>query len=123
MNKICALVLFLPVTLGAAAAEDPITTGASKSCTAGPAKKTFGGTKWLLYGCNDATSAVIVSDEGNPAAPFYFFVFREGGNYRIVGEGTGSKAASGAALRELQGLSGRGLANLAGEARRARPGR
>jgi hypothetical protein len=123
MNKFCALVFFFAVTLGAAAAEDPVATGESKSCTVGPAKKTFGGTKWLLYGCNDATSAVIVSGAGNPAAPFYFFVFREAGNYRIVGEGAGSKAASGAALKELQALSGKALANLVGEAKRAHAGR
>jgi len=123
MNKICASILFFSVTLGAAAAEDPVTASESKSCTAGPAKKTFGGTRWLLYGCNDATSAVIVSDEGNPAAPFYFFVFREAGQYRIVGEGTGSKAASGAALKELQAMSGKALAGLAGEAKRAQAAR
>lgn len=84
-------------------------------------EKTFGHTKWLLYGCNDAKTAVIVSAEGNPAAPFYFIVFREADNYRLYGEGTGSKTASGAALKELQALSGAALANLVSEANRPKP--
>lgn len=69
----------------------------SLSCTAGPVKRQFGGTNWLVYGCNDGQSMVIVSDAGNPASPFYFVLQKKGDAYDIHGEGNGSEAASSAA--------------------------
>lgn len=121
MNKFCGLILLLSITFSASAGEEPTQEGASKSCTIGPTEKIFGQTKWLLYGCNDSTTAVIVSAEGNPASPFYFIVFRDAENYRIYGEGTGSKTASAAALKDLQAMSGTALAGLVSEASRAKP--
>jgi hypothetical protein len=118
MKKICALILFLAGTLNAAAGEGPNERGAAQDCTVGPTEKTFGQTKWLLYGCNDATTAVIVSAPGNPASPFYFVVFRNAGGYRIQGEGTGSKTATSAALKDLQAMSDTALADLARKAAR-----
>jgi hypothetical protein len=63
---------------------------------------------------------VVVSDAGNPAGPFYFLISPEGGDYRIRGEGTGSKSASDAALVDIQGLSDAAIASLVIE---TRPGR
>lgn len=121
MNKFFGLILLLSIMFGASAAEEPTQEGASKSCTIGPTKKIFGKTNWLLYGCNDVTTAVIVSAEGNPASPFFFIVFREADNYRIYGEGTGSKIASAAALKDLEAMSGAALAGLVSEAARSKP--
>ena len=121
MNKFCGLILLLFITFIASAGEEPTQGGASKSCTVGPKEKIFGKTKWLLYGCNDATTAVLVSAEGNPAGPFYFIVFRDADNYRVYGEGTGSKTASAAALRDLQAMSSTALAGLVSEATRPNP--
>jgi hypothetical protein len=121
MNKVCSLIVFSIVTLTAWASEQPGEARESKRCNVGPKEKIFGGTKWFLYGCDDAKTAVLFSVEGNPAAPFYFIVFPEGGNYRIYGEGTGSKTASGAALKDLQALSYDALANLVSEANRLKP--
>jgi hypothetical protein len=118
MNKFCGLILLLFITFGASAGEKPTQEDPSKSCTIGPTEKTFGKTKWLLYGCNDATTAVIVSAEGNPASPFYFIIFRDADNYRIYGEGIGNKTASAAALKDLQAMSGAALAGLVSEATR-----
>jgi hypothetical protein len=70
-------------------------------CTAGPIKKTYGNTPWLVYGCDDGQSIVIVTAPGSPAAPFYF-MFSEG---HLRGEGTGNKAATDAAYNELQRLT------------------
>ncbi|QNA89621.1 hypothetical protein G4G28_16155 [Massilia sp. Dwa41.01b] len=121
MNKLCALILVFAVMLNASAGEPASQAGGQKSCTIGPTEKTFGKTKWLVYGCDDATMAVIVSAAGNPAGPFYFAVYREAGRYRIVGEGTGSKTASGAALKDLQALSDTALDGLVREAARPKP--
>jgi hypothetical protein len=114
MNKSCALMLFLAVAFGASADEEPTQTRA-------PTEKIFGKTKWLLYGCGDAVTAVLVSAQGNPASPFYFVVFRDADGYTVYGEGTGSKIASSAALKDLQGMSGTALAELVSEAGRANP--
>lgn len=116
MDKFFGLVLLLSVTFNASAGEGFIKEGPSKSCTVGPTEKIFGKTKWLLYGCNDKTTAVIVSAEGNPASPFVFIVFRDAGTYRVYGEGTGSQTASAAALKDLQAMSGTGLAGLVSDA-------
>jgi hypothetical protein len=121
MIKFCWLMLLLSITFGASAGEEPAEKGASKSCTIGPTEKIFGKAKWLLYGCNDATTAVIVSAEGNAASPFYFIVFRDADNYRIYGEGTGSKTASAAALKDLEAMSGTALAGLLSEAAGPKP--
>ena len=121
MNKFCGSILFFFVMFGASAGEKPTQEGASKSCTIGPTEKIFGETKWLLYGCNDSTTAVIVSAKGSPASPFYFIVFRDADNYRIYGEGTGSRTASAAALKELQAMSNIALVGLVSEASHPKP--
>jgi hypothetical protein len=75
------------------------------NCGVGPVTRVFGSVPWLVYSCNDATSVVLVSAPGSPAMPFYFIFSLEGSAYRLRGEGTGSKAATDAALRDLQALS------------------
>lgn len=84
----------------------------SQQCTIGPLEKTFGQTKWLLYGCDSAQAAVLVPAKGNPAAPFFFLVFRDGASYRIYGEGLGDKKVTGAVMEELKSLPGEALAQL-----------
>ena len=75
------------------------------NCDVGPVTKVFGSVPWLVYSCNDATSVVLVSAPGSPAMPFYFIFSLEGSAYRLRGEGTGTKAATDAALKDLQALS------------------
>ena len=91
-------------------------------CEAGPVTRTFGGTPWLIYGCQDGQSLAIVSAPGNPAMPFYFFFSPSNNGHRLVGEGTGSKQASAAALTELNALSAADVIALGVEARRAKAG-
>jgi hypothetical protein len=74
-------------------------------CDVGPVTKMFGSVPWLVYSCNDASSVVLVSAPGSPAMPFYFIFSLEGTAYRLRGEGTGSKAATDAALKDLRTLS------------------
>lgn len=70
-------------------------------CVAGPVKKTYGNSPWLVYSCDDGQSLVIVTAPGSPAAPFYFIF--NGGHLR--GEGTGNKAMADAAYNDLQRLT------------------
>jgi|SRR5580704_7458800 hypothetical protein len=82
------------------AADAPI------QCDVGPVTKTYGSVPWLVYSCKDSKSLVVVSAPGSAAAPFYFFFSPDAGGYHIRGEGTGLKAITDAALRDLQNLSG-----------------
>ena len=91
------------------------------NCEAGPAKKTYGGNPWLVYACDDGRSAVVVSDQGNPAMPFYFiFYVKPDGDMRLYGEGTGAKSATQPAFDELSKLGQAEVAALVAEARAAK---
>lgn len=81
-------------------------------CETGPLIRTFGGTDWLVYSCDDRASMVVFSAPGNPAMPFYFFLKPEAGTYRIEGEGTGDKQASHAAGDSLSKLTPTEFASL-----------
>ena len=91
-------------------------TAAAENCALGPLQKTFGGSQWLVYGCDDKKSAVIVTSPTNPAAPFYFFVSRKDGTYHVSGEGLGDKKLTDAAFNELNSLGDTGMAALVAEA-------
>jgi hypothetical protein len=72
------------------------------NCDAGPDKRSIGGNEWLVYGCDDGASIVIVSAEGNPASPFIFSFIRDLlGKHHLRGEGNGDKIGSKAAFDEL----------------------
>jgi hypothetical protein len=86
-------------------------------CEIGPIPKTFGKVPWLVYGCSDAKSLVVVSAPGSPAMPFYFMLFPKSGRYELVGEGTGKKEATAAAHAELSALSDEQIAKLVSEVR------
>ena len=73
-------------------------------CEIGPVEKTFGGTNWTVYSCDDNKSLVVISANGNPAMPFYFMISEKDGELAIHGEGNGSKEASAAAGRDLEKL-------------------
>ena len=89
----------------------------SQKCDVGPLKKTYGKTQWLVYSCNNEKAEgnamlVLVSAPSSPAMPFVFFFHVKDGGYRLYGEGTGNKEATGAALSELQQLSEPDIAAL-----------
>jgi hypothetical protein len=107
------LLILLPLSPAAIAAV-PL------QCDVGPVTRVFGSTSWLVYSCSDRTSVVVLSAPGNPASSFYFVLSLEGTNYRVRGEGTGSKAATDAALKELQALSRRDVEALVRETKAMR---
>jgi hypothetical protein len=92
-----------------------VVTAAPLQCDFGPITKVFGSVPWLLYSCDDGKSLVLMSAPGSAAAPFYFMFYPEGRGYHLRGEGTGSKALTDAALKELQDLSDKDIAGLVGE--------
>ena len=95
-------------TVGAAPAE-------SLDCNMGPVARSFGESPWLVYGCDDQRSIIIVSAPGNEASPFVFsFLYPAGpdGELRLRGEGSGSGEASAAAFRELRGLTASDIERL-----------
>ncbi|WP_426264490.1 hypothetical protein [Sphingomonas sp. PWP1-2] len=83
------------------------------NCDRGGAIHTFGGTKWIVFGCSDDQSTVVVSEAASPAAPFVFVIAPVDGHYTIHGEGNGSKSASDAAGDALKILGDDGLRALA----------
>lgn len=103
--KYCTrLLVFISATAlipcGAVSAEQR-----SLNCDTGPVKKTYGETPWLVYGCSDNKTIVVISDTGSPAMPFYFTFYVKDGGYRLTGEGTGNKEATAAAFNDLSKMS------------------
>lgn len=123
-----AMLASLVLVAGASCASDAPTTPAQPpkpklSCTSGPLHKTYGGSEWLLYACDDSRSLVVVTQEGNPAAPFYFiFYVTPEGAMKLDGEGNGDQRASDAAFAELKVLSGSDVAALVAQAQDAARG-
>ncbi|HUJ45564.1 MAG TPA: hypothetical protein VLV55_00425 [Rhizomicrobium sp.] len=109
-TAVAALIL---ASSGAATAQP-----ANLNCKIGPIEKTYGGTKWNVYGCDDKKSVVIVTSPGNPAMPFYFFFLPKSGGYELHGEGTGDKKITDAAYKDLAALTDADVAALAAEASR-----
>jgi hypothetical protein len=81
------------------------TAQAPLDCSAGPLNRSFGAVPWLVYGCSDNQSVVVMSAPGSPAAPFYFMLFRKEGKYVVVGEGMGPKAVTDRAHADLMRLT------------------
>jgi hypothetical protein len=80
----------------------------------------YGGTKWLVYGCDDKKGLVVVTAPGNPAMPFYFFFFPNEDGYQLHGEGTGDKKITDAAYKDLAALSDSDIDALVTEANAAK---
>jgi hypothetical protein len=75
-------------------------------CDRGPfGSKTFGGTPWQIYGCNDNRSVAIVTAPGSPALPFYFLLAWVNGVYTVSGEGTGAREFTAKAYAEIVKLN------------------
>ena len=88
------------------------TTGNGLSCDLGPATERIGGNDWLVYGCKDGASVVVVAGPPNPASPFYFVVAPKDGGIGVYGEGTGPRAATDPAYAQLHAMTADELARL-----------
>lgn len=106
------------ITPGVLAAEPDAGAKPALTCETGPLQKELGKSQWLVYGCQDRTSAIVVpGNEG--AGPFYVKIALKGSQYRISGEGGSVTPASTAALSELQALPAKQLRSLVEEANKA----
>jgi hypothetical protein len=109
------LLTLLLVWQPSGAVSQPIT---KLNCKSGPVTKTYGRTSWLVYGCEDGRTVIVVAAPGNPATPFYFRLSPQGGGYHLTGEGTGKKEFTDPAYRDLSKLSEKDIAALVVEAQR-----
>lgn len=75
------------------------------ACKVGPVTRQYGGTGWLVYSCSDTKSFVVVTADGSPAAPFYFFFLHSDKEYQLRGEGNGNKSLTDAAFNDLKQLT------------------
>lgn len=112
-----ALLMVSSLSYGEAAGAAPTSTTSSLECTIGPLDKTFGGTQWLVYSCNDGKSLAIVSAPDSAASPFYFLLSPKAGRYELHGEGTGDKRATNEAYRDLKALSDTSIAAMVRQTR------
>ena len=110
-----AAALWVVALLPASASSEGQPPSPSLNCNTGPVIKTYGGTKWLVYSCDDNRTVVIVSAPGSTAMPFYFLFSPTTTGYRLEGEGTGNKGATDAAFRDLRTLSEADIAALVAE--------
>ena len=111
--KIIPLLIALSIVFGAApravtaaAPDEPL------SCNIGPVTKSYDGGQWLVYGCSDGKSVVLVTAQGNPGFPFVFSFLYTSKSMTLHGEGTGNKQATDAAFKELQPLGPADVAAL-----------
>ncbi|MBB5766429.1 hypothetical protein GGR67_000459 [Xanthomonas arboricola] len=81
-------------------------------CNLGPTMEHIGGNDWLVYGCADGKSVVVVAGEPNPASPFVFILTPHANEVDIHGEGTGAKSATQPAYDHLADMSVDQLAGL-----------
>jgi hypothetical protein len=92
------------------------------TCDRGPfGSRTFGGTAWEVYGCNDNRSVAIVTARGNPGMPFYFLFAERNGQYRLSGEGTGAPEVTRKAYADLLRLTQQDIQALVRETQKAAP--
>ena len=89
-------------------------------CDIGPVTKTYGQTQWLVYGCNDDKTLVIVAAPGNPGAPYFFTLLPTDAGHSVFGEGAGKKEATTAASDQLKSLSEDDIANVMIETKEAK---
>jgi hypothetical protein len=74
-------------------------------CKVGPVARQYGGTGWLVYSCSDTKSFVVVTADGSPATPFYFFFLHSDKGYQLRGEGNGNKSLTDAAFNDVKQLT------------------
>jgi hypothetical protein len=71
------------------------------TCEIGPVDRSYGGSDFSLYSCDDGKSLVAVAKPGSKAYPFFFIVSPDRGQVKLYGEGDGDEDATHAAFADL----------------------
>ena len=82
------------------------------TCEVGPIDRTYGGSAFSIYSCDDGKSVVAVAKPRSPAFPFYFIVSPQGGEVRLYGEGDGDSRATQEAFYDLNEFKPADVARL-----------
>jgi len=88
------------------------------ACEAGPLTRTYGGVSWLVYGCADKRSILVVSNH-DPRSSEYIMLAPLRNGVQVVSEGWSEEDAGNAAFAELKRMSARQLGQLVAETRNA----
>lgn len=103
----------LPISAQAASAAPKL------KCVTGPVAKQYGKTPWLVYGCDDGKSVLIVSAPANKKVRFHFTFVADEDGYALHGEGQGDKKVTDATYQDLNSLSESDIAALVSEIRKS----
>lgn len=110
--------LLISLTLGGSSPE-PAAEPRYSNATSVRRQCSWGG-DWVVYGCVDGRSVIVVASLPNPAALFVFIITPDdSGGIELHGEGTGAKSATKPAYDVLGTMSGSDLAVLFQRARQA----
>jgi hypothetical protein len=82
------------------------------TCEVGPIDRTYGGSAFSIYSCDDGKSVVAVAKPRSRAFPFYFIVSPQGGEVRLYGEGDGDSRATQEAFYDLNEFKPADVAKL-----------
>jgi len=91
-------------------------------CEVGPVDRSYGGSAFAIYSCDDGESVVAFAKPGTPAYPFYFIVTPRGDGVRLYGEGDGDNDAGRAAFSVLNRFRPRDVAKLVAATRSSKTG-
>ena len=95
-------------------------TGSELSCKQGPITRSFAGSEWHVYACDDQRSVVVTIAKSTPRLPFFYFhVTPLANGVEVVGEGNGEKTLTEPVYKELSKLRPGDVASLVAEASRA----
>jgi len=111
-----AVSAFAIAILSGPAGQDAAAPAEPLQCTAGPVSRSFGGSDWLVYGCSDGATVVVVSAPTSAAMPFVFTLSRREAGVQVSGEGNGDASVTARAFEDLKKLSRQELDALIQEA-------
>lgn len=104
-----AAVVYAGLNGNACAASAAPGVPAAQHCPHGPLLQSFGGASWLMYGCDDAATLLIVTAPGNPAAPYAFVVRPTDAGVEVHARngrsGRAAPAGAEAAARDIERLT------------------
>jgi len=113
MSMLLAAAMMVSPTVMLPGGEDGVDV--ELTCEVGPVDRSYGGSAFSLYSCDDGKSLVAVAKPGSKAFPFYFIVSPHGNEVRLYGEGDGDSKATQEAFYDLNAFKPADVAALVRE--------